>query len=119
MLERLRCPGLSPDITSEDALQDADWIITRFAFRNRMTTSEKIKLDFMSIDRPDMSDQEKIIAATIRVFSYDLDQAEYVYLKSKPVIDGLDVLVSLGIFSKERADEIFNTIPTQIEKPGV
>ena len=43
--------GNSPNTTSEDAICDADWIITRFAFRNRMTTSEKIKLDFLSNDR--------------------------------------------------------------------
>lgn len=86
--------------------------ITKFAFRNRLTSSEKVVLEMATLDDPSQPMQARQLAATLRVYLRDLEQAEYVDLSSQEMITGMQQLVALGLLSQERATAIL-TDPIQ------
>lgn len=86
--------------------------ITKFAFRNRFTTSEKIALELASLDVPTADISQRQVAATLRVFLKDLDNASCVILTRDDIIQGVQMLVQLSILTADRANQIL-TNPIQ------
>ena len=109
--------GNTPNIKSDESSRCDDWILTKLAFRNRMTPEEKIKMDLMSVDNPQAPTEIRTMSAILRVIGEDLDQAEYIDLNSASVKQGVNTLVSFQILTQNRATEILSTPVTQIEKP--
>lgn len=86
--------------------------ITRFAFRSRFSATEKVTLEFAMMDDPNSSQQQRQIAAMLRVFMKDLDNAQFVVLDRPDIVQGIQMLVQLGVLTADRADEIL-TSPVQ------
>ena len=89
--------------------------ITKFAFRNRFTATEKVSLEFATLDDPAAPLQQRQIAAMLRVFLKDLDTAQFVVLDRPDITQGVTQLVQLGILTEERAQSIL-TDPAQPEE---
>ena len=73
--------------------------LTRLEFRNQFTMAEKQALYTAAQSSVD-----------IQIFLDDVNAAEFVELKDQATIDGLDALVSAGMLTQERADEILSGI---------
>lgn len=86
--------------------------ITRFAFRSRFTSAEKVALEFTMMDDPFAPQQQRQISAMLRVFMKDLDNAQFVVLDRPDIIQGVQMLSQLGVLTSERATEIL-TAPVQ------
>jgi len=72
-------------------------IISRLAFRNRFTMQEKITLYTAAVQDPE-----------IQIWLDDISTAEYVDLDSANTIMGLQSLISMGMLSESRMNEILN-----------
>lgn len=83
--------------------------ITKFAFRNRFSTTEKVALELASLDNPTLPMEQRQIAATLRVFIKDLDSAQFVQLDRPDIQQGVLQLVVLGILTAERANQILSS----------
>lgn len=92
--------------------------ITRFAFRSRFTATEKVALEFTMLDDPNASMQQRQIAATLRVFMKDLDNAQFVVLDRPDIVNGVQMLVQLGVLTSDRATAIL-TSPVMPEEEAV
>lgn len=86
--------------------------ITRFAFRSRFDATEKVALEFAMMDDPTSTQQQRQIAAMLRVFMKDLDNAQFVVLDRPDIVQGVQMLVQLGVLTSDRATEIL-TAPVQ------
>ncbi len=102
--------GNSPTEVSIPIMQSTK--ITRFAFRSRFSASEKVALEFAMMDDPNSSQQQRQIAAMLRVFMKDLDNAQFVVLDRPDIVQGVQMLVQLGVLTSDRATEIL-TSPVQ------
>lgn len=105
--------GNAPTETNIPVMQSSK--ITRFAFRSRFTANEKAALEFAMIDDPSASQQQRQIAAMLRVFVKDLDNAQFVVLDHPDIVQGVQMLVQLGVLTADRATEIL-TNPVQPEE---
>ena len=83
-------------------------VITKFAFRNRFNTTEKIMIDLASIDDPTGTMQMRQMAATLRVYLKDMETAEFVDLDRQDIKDSISQLVAIGLVSPDRAEIILN-----------
>lgn len=91
--------------------------ITVLAFRNRFTSDEKVTIDMASIDNPATTQQQRLLAASIRVSNKDLDVASFVDLDRPDTRSGVIALEQYGIISAGRALEILDAPTTLIELP--
>lgn len=89
--------------------------ITRFAFRSRFTAAEKVALEFAMMDDPTSGPQQRQIAAMLRVFVKDLENAQFVVLDRADIQMGVQQLVQLNILTPERAAAILTTPPEEHE----
>ena len=80
--------------------------ITRLAFRQRFTIAEKVGIETAA---------ETDI--TVRVMMKDQDAATYIDLSRQDTIDGVNYLVSQGLLTQDRADEILNAPVQPVELP--
>lgn len=87
---------------------EQDHIITKFAFRNRFNTEEKIMIDLASIDDPTAPMQSRQMAAALRVYLKDMETAEYVDLDRQDIKNSLAQLSALGIISPARVSVILS-----------
>lgn len=102
--------GNSPTEVNIPVMQSVK--ITRFAFRSRFSATEKVALEFAMMDDPNSSQQQRQIAAMLRVFMKDLDNAQHVVLDRPDIVQGVYMLVQLGVLTEARANEIL-TSPVQ------
>lgn len=102
--------GNSPTEVSVPIVQATK--ITRFAFRSRFSAAEKVALEFAMMDDPNSPQQQRQIAAMLRVFMKDLDNAQFVVLDRLDIVQGVQMLVQLGVLTSDRATEIL-TSPVQ------
>lgn len=86
--------------------------ITKFSFRNRLTSAEKVTLEMATLDDPTQPLPVRQMAAALRVYLRDLEQAEYVDLSSPEMITGMQQLVAMGLLSQDRVTAIL-TDPIQ------
>lgn len=89
--------------------------ITKFAFRNRFTAPEKVALELASLDNPMLPMEQRQIAAMLRVFIKDLENAQFVQLDRPDIQQGVMQLVQLGILSHDRATHILTSPPEDYE----
>lgn len=92
--------------------------ITKLAFRTRFTTSEKIIIELASLDNPIAPMDQRQLAAALRVYIKDLDNAAYVDLAGPDTVSGIHQLVALGLLAPERATVILDTPVQPHEIPG-
>lgn len=102
--------GNNPDYVQTMPVQATK--ITKLAFRNRFTVAEKIAIEMASLDNPNQPIQLRQVAAAIRVYLKDLDNATYVDMSRADTQEGVQQMVVLGILTQPRATEIL-TAPIQ------
>lgn len=90
--------------------------ITKTAFRNRFTESEKVIIELASIDNPSDTTQKRQIAAALRVANADILVATYIDLERPDTIKGVRMMESIGVIAKGRADDILLAEINEIER---
>lgn len=80
--------------------------ITRLAFRNRFTMAEKVAL-YVASQTPQ--------GLPLKVYLDDMAAATFVDLLRADTILGINTLVSLGLLTPSRANEILTTVPVAHE----
>lgn len=90
--------------------------ITKAAFRNRFTDTEKITSELMSIDNQSDALQKRQIAAALRVSNADVMASTYIDLDRPDTIKGARMMESIGVIAKGRADEILLAEITDVER---
>lgn len=91
--------------------------ITVLAFRARFTLQEKVAIELASIDNPNAPMQERLFAASVRVYLKDLDSAKYIDLGDERTSAGLEVQEQYGLIAVGRGSEILNTPISAKERP--
>lgn len=89
--------------------------ITKLGFRNRFTTTEKVMLEMASLDNPTVTLQERQMAAMLRVFLKDLDNAVFIDLDRPEIQASLQQLVALGLLTAPRVTQIINDPISAVE----
>lgn len=92
-----------------------NWKITKLAFRNRFTPTEKVDMDLASIDNPSAPIQIRRQAALLRTILEDLRIATYIDLSRPDTRAGVQLLEQYQIIGVGRATIILDTPPTEIE----
>lgn len=82
--------------------------ITKFAFRERFTSAEKVAIELASIDDPTASMPARHLAAAVRVSLADAAAAEFIDLEHAGTRNGVQALEEAGILAAERAIEILD-----------
>jgi len=90
-------------------------LITRFAFRKRFTTLEKITIDMAAIDNPAAADAIRQMSASVRVHLADLSSADRIDLKLPLTRDGVQSMEAFGLIAPGRAAAILDS-PIQPEE---
>lgn len=90
--------------------------ITRLAFRNRFTVSEKVMLDLASIDDPSAEMSARQQSAALRVYLTDLASASFVDLTDAATIAGVQMLEAIGLIAEGRSGEILSDVIADGEK---
>lgn len=80
--------------------------ITKLAFRNRFTSTEKINIELAALDDPTASAQQRQNAALVRVYVKDIDAATFIDLDRQETKDGVQNLETVGLLAAGRANEI-------------
>jgi hypothetical protein len=78
--------------------------ITKLSFRERFTLQEMVALQVAKQNNP-----------TLQVMGDNIVVATYIDLSRPDTIQGVELLVSLGLLTQDRANQILNTIPTSVE----
>lgn len=81
-------------------------IITRLAFRSRFSMQEKAALYTAAASAQGLP---------IKIYLDDLAAATFINLSRQDTINGIQSLVSIGILTQARANEILRTPPSQEE----
>lgn len=92
------------------------WHLTKLAFRNRFLQAEKVGIDLASIDNPQASIDQRMLAAALRTHQADMAAATYIDLKRPDTRAGVLVLEQYGLIAAGRAAQILDTLPTEIER---
>jgi len=91
--------------------------ITKLAFRNRFTPTEKIAFEMAQVDDPTASQDARLIAAGVRVMEKDLAASVYADMNSPAVQAGLHQLEGIGVLGAGRAEEMIWADIEQNELP--
>lgn len=94
---------------------DPSWVITRFAFRNRFTTPEKVAIEMAALDNPSAAMDARAVAASIRAYLADVMAATFVDLQDATTAGGVRQLEAVGLIAPGRADQILLAAPTRTE----
>lgn len=89
--------------------------ITRLAFRNRFTTTEKAALEIASLDDPVATMEQRGMAATLRAYLQDVQAATFIDLQRPDTRAGVQQLEYLGLIGIGRAAQILDIPPTADE----
>lgn len=92
--------------------QDASTKLTKLEFRNLFTLREKAAIDLASLDNPQASMEQRLIAASLRAMLADQAMAEFIDLSDETTIAGVQYLAQVGLLTEERAQEVLTN--TQI-----
>lgn len=91
--------------------------ITEWAFRKRMTLTERINIEFASLDNPAGTMEQRLQAAAIRTHLADLAGAAYVDLDMPELAAGMATLEAVGLLASGRAAEILGADVQDAERP--
>lgn len=89
-----------PNFTVKYLKQPVQHHLSKLAFKQRLTQSERIAIRQAAEQSPEIYDFQDL-----------LDSATFVDLKRDDTINGVNFLESIGIIDEGRADEILNTAP--------
>lgn len=98
--------------------QDASTKLTKLEFRNRFTLQEKAAIDLASLDNPQASMEQRLIAASLRAMLADQAMAEFIDLSDETTIAGVQYLAQVGLLTEKRAQEVLthNSMETPDEQ---
>jgi hypothetical protein len=85
-----------------------NWQITKLAFRERFTAAELIGIIAASA-------QQNTEGFTLQMIMQNQALATYVDLSRTDTVAGVEVLVSFGLLTSDRANQILTTVPTTTE----
>lgn len=85
--------------------------ITRLAFRNRFTATEKGMLEMAGLDNPAASMAQRQQSAALRVYMADLAASTFVDLRRADTRGGVQMLEALGLLGSGRAAAILDAPP--------
>ena len=91
--------------------------ITVLAFRNRYTMQEKVMMDMLAVDPPNATQQQRLMAASMRVTNADLATATFVDLDDPGTQQGAVLLEHFGVLAPGRANAILNDPIQEKERP--
>jgi hypothetical protein len=83
-------------------------IITKIAFRDRFTSTEKEDLQMAAVINPSDTAQQKRQASKIQVWLEDIRSSDYIDLTNTRVINGVNAMETVGIIGAGRAAEILS-----------
>lgn len=89
--------------------------ITKLAFRNRFTQTEKVAVEIAALDVPTASLQARSMAAALRASQQDVQVAEHIDLMRVDTRAGVLQLEAAGLLAAGRAAVILDTAPTDAE----
>ncbi len=101
--------------TPPGAPYTGSWRITKLAFRNRFTQSEKVAIEIASLDVATAPMAQRQMAAALRAYQADVATATFIDLKRADTRAGVQALESYGLLPAGRATVILDTIPTAEE----
>jgi hypothetical protein len=91
--------------------------ITKLAFDNRFHQAELVALDLASIDDPAATEQQRLVAASLRVHQRKVDRAAYIDLDRDDTRGGVELLEWFGLLAVGRAAEILDAPVQELERP--
>ena len=89
--------------------------ITKLAFRNRFTQTEKVAIEIAALDVPMATLQQRSLAAALRASQQDLSVAQYIDLNRADTRAGVQQLEAVGLLAAGRAAVILDTAPAETE----
>ena len=111
----LEKPSWGLDDLVETSPDSASNKITRLAFRNRFTQTEKISIEIASLDNPSANMQQRGAAAALRASQADVLASQFIDLNRADTRAGVQQLETFGIIAAGRAAQILDTPPTELE----
>ena len=94
-----------------------DTRVTRLAFRNRFTQSEKVALELAALDDPAATMAQRQQAAAIRVHLADVAASTFIDLAAQDTRAGVQALEAGGLLTEGRALEILDAPVQPNERP--
>ena len=91
--------------------------VTRLAFRNRFTQSEKVALELAALDDPAATMAQRQQAAAIRVHLADVAVSTFIDLAAQDTRAGVQALEAGGLLTEGRALEILDAPVQPNERP--
>ena len=91
--------------------------VTRLAFRNRFTQSEKVALELAALDDPAATMAQRQQAAAIRVNLADVAVSTFIDLAAQDTRAGVQALEAGGLLTEGRALEILDAPVQPNERP--
>lgn len=82
--------------------------ISPLAFRRRFTKAERAAIEWAAVDRPELSDPQRMQAAALRSDLKDQEQAKFMDLDDPDVAEGVQTLEALGLLQPGRASQIIS-----------
>lgn len=95
--------------------ENQGWKITKLAFRQRFTSTEKAGIEIASLDDPAAPMAQRGLAATLRANQQDVQAATYIDLQRPDTRAGVQALEQYGLIAVGRAAAILDTLPTPEE----
>lgn len=89
--------------------------ITKLAFRNRFTQTEKVYIEIAALDVPTASMEQRAQAAALRASQQDVAVAQFIDLNRADTRAGVQMLEAAGLLAPGRALVILDTPPTESE----
>lgn len=91
--------------------------VTKLAFRNRFTLTEKATIEIAALDDPTAAMPQRQQAAVLRATVKDQEAATFVDLDRPDTRAGVEMLEAAGILAAGRAAIILDTEITPMERP--
>lgn len=113
-LEQIIEATINPDAIEPE--YSGSWLITRYAFRRRLTADEKENIEVASVDVATASAANRKKTAALRVYMADMQAAEYIDLKDAELRSGVTKMQTIGLIAAGRAATILDTVPTAEER---
>lgn len=91
------------------------WRLTRLAFRNRFSMSEKAAMELAKLDNPTSPMAQRQAAAVLRAYMDDVAASTFVDLQRPDTRAGVQQLEAMGLLAAGRAAVILDTPPAAHE----
>lgn len=89
--------------------------LTKLAFRNRFTQTEKVTMEIAALDNPAATMQVRSMSAALRANMKDLEVASFIDVTRADTIAGVQMLEAAGLIGVGRAAVILSTVISETE----